>query len=123
VKERMERVSELMKREVTVILQTEIDDPLTEHITITDVEVTKDLQLARVFYSVPDDMDKEDVRRALQGRAKFIRWELAKRIRIKHIPKISFREDRLEEYKQKVDELFDRLNAEREEKKGIENEQ
>ena len=123
MKERMERVSELMKREVTVILQTEIDDPLTEHITITDVEVTKDLQLARVFYSVPDDMDKEDVRRALQGRAKFIRWELAKRIRIKHIPKISFREDRQEEYKQKVDELFDRLNAEREEKKGIENEQ
>jgi ribosome-binding factor A len=119
----MERVSELMKREVTVILQTEIDDPLTEHITITDVEVTKDLQLAKVFYSVPDDIDKENVRRALQGRAKFIRWELAKRIRIKHIPKISFREDHLEEYKQKVDELFDRLNAEREEKKGIENEQ
>lgn len=123
MKERMERVSELMKREMSVILQTEVEDPLTEHVTITDVEVTKDLQLAKVFYTVPDDIDKEDVRRALQIHAKFIRWELAKRIRIKHIPKISFREDRLEEYKQKVDELFDRLNAEHQEKKGMENEQ
>ncbi|MBU0683688.1 MAG: 30S ribosome-binding factor RbfA [Candidatus Omnitrophica bacterium] len=91
---RMNKVSETIKRHVSFILQEEISDPRIGYVTVTRVEVSKDLRLAKVFYVTLDEMaDKHEVLKGLKSAADFVRGELAKRMSIKFIPKLSFRED------------------------------
>ncbi|MFH1395435.1 MAG: 30S ribosome-binding factor RbfA [Candidatus Omnitrophota bacterium] len=112
---RMDKVSETIKRHISVILQEEISDPRIGYVTITRVDVTKDLRLAKVFYTLLDEMaDKHEVLKGLKAAASFVRGELAKRMSIKFIPKLSFRED-IEKKKGRtdVDEIFKILEKER----------
>ena len=50
--DRMERVQKLLKRKISVILQSEINDPRVKHVTILKVEVSRDLREARVFCEI-----------------------------------------------------------------------
>ncbi len=111
--DRMARVEAMIKREISSILQEEVNDPRARDVSITKVEVTRDLKLAKVFY-IPScgDNKKEDVARGLKRSASFIRHELAERISLKFIPRISFREDVAEEKKEKIDSIFDRIRKE-----------
>ncbi|MBU1895106.1 MAG: 30S ribosome-binding factor RbfA [Candidatus Omnitrophota bacterium] len=121
---RMNKVSETIKRHVSFILQEEISDPRIGYVTVTRVEVSKDLRLAKVFYVTLDEMaDKHEVLKGLKSAADFVRGELAKRMSIKFIPKLSFRED-IGEKKEHlaVDEIFEILEKERQKNKTSEEE-
>jgi len=121
---RMDRVAELIKREVSVILQTELDDPCIEGITINRIEVTKDIRLAKIFFTVPDKgSDVEKIKQALKSHAKFVRGELAHRTSLKYTPKLSFREDVFEEYQRSVDKVFEKIESDREGKETGKDEQ
>ena len=90
--DRMERIAKLLNREISVILQGDIDDPRVQDVTITRVEITRDLRLARVFYVVPEDVEKEDAEeteKALKKHARFIRGELAGKVSLKYMPRFS----------------------------------
>lgn len=123
--DRMNRVAELIKREVSVILQTDIDDSLINSVTVTGIEVTRDLRLAKIYFVVSEELepgsDKSEpgsgkkAKEALKGHARFIRGELSRRISLKFIPRLSFREDALEGYKRSADMIFRKLEKEREE--------
>ena len=111
--DRMSRVDEAMKREIMMILQEDINDPRVRHVTITSVEVTRDMTLAKVFYVVTDEeTNKKDVAKGLHSAGGFVRAELSKRLSMKKMPRISFREDRTEERQKAIDSLFEKIEEE-----------
>lgn len=121
MKDRLGRVDELIKREVSVIILDEIEDPLVRSVTITKVDVSKDLSLARIFYNVYGSAgEKESVAKGLKRAARFIRGRLARKVSLKVIPHLSFREDKSEERQQEVEKLFDLLAKEHGPDKGTE---
>ncbi len=125
--DRMDRVRKMILREVSGILQSDIGDPRVKHVTITRVEVTRDLRMARIYYTLPENSDKEEVAKGLKSSGSFIRKELAERVSLKYIPHVSFREDREKERQESIDRLFgkieEELGIEPEGEEGIEDEQ
>jgi ribosome-binding factor A len=112
--DRLGRVDEMLKREISVILAGDIDDPLVKSVTITKVEVSRDLSLAKIFYTVfGEKLEKELVSKGLKRAARFIRGKIAKRISLKSIPELSFREDKEEEQEVEIEKLFSVLEKER----------
>ena len=100
---RANRVAEQIKKELGEILSQKIKDPRIGFVTVTDVEVTGDLQQAKVFISVlGNEKDKED---SLVGLAKangFIRSEIGQRIRLRKTPEITFEFDEAQDRKSVV---------------------
>lgn len=108
---RANRVAEQIKKEVSDILTSKIKDPRIGFVTITDVEVTGDLQQAKVFISVLGDEDKKE--ETLVGLAKangFIRSEIGQRIRLRKTPEISFLFDEAHEYGNRIESILRDLN-------------
>ena len=121
MKDRLGRVDELIKREVSVIILEEIEDPLVRNVTITRVEVSKDLGVAKIFYNAYGSAsEKESAAKGLKRAARFIRGRLARKVSLKVMPMLSFREDKSEEREQEVEKLFDLLAKEHGPDKGTE---
>lgn len=104
------RLAEEIKREVSVIVANEMKDPRLGMITITDVEVSNDLSWAKVYFStLGDEEEREKNLEALNKAKGFIRSELAKRIKVRHTPEISFKYDPSLEQGAKMDALLKTL--------------
>ncbi len=104
---RVQRLNEQLKREISEVLRREVDDPRIGRPTITDVEVTPDLDVARVFVQFEKDgPDSEGVMHGLQGAAPFIRKELGKALRLRRIPELRFREDRTLERATRIERIL-----------------
>ncbi len=89
---RPHRLAEEIKREVTDMLQVELNDPRICKLTsITDVEVSRDLRYAKVFVSVyGTEQEQSQTLVGLQSAGGFIRMELGKRIRLRFLPELTF---------------------------------
>ena len=109
---RSDRVAEQMRRELADLLQFEVKDPRVGMVSVTGVDVSRDLAHARVFVTVlntpsasdeandalssPGDLDKLEVEenlKALNQAAGFLRTLLAKRLALRSVPKLQFRYD------------------------------
>ena len=92
---RSERVAQTIIRHLAVILRNEVKDPRVSGLTITDVEVTKDLRQAKVYVSsmVGDDTDIQGTMAAVERANGFLRRELAKVIEMRHCPTLIFAYD------------------------------
>lgn len=112
--DRIDRIDELVRREISVIILDYVDDPLVRSITVTKVDVSRDLSLARIFYltSVAPE-EKEALAKELKKAAGFIRGKLAKVIKLKSMPKLSFSEDKTEEREEQIERLFKLIEKER----------
>ncbi len=86
------RVSSQMQKELSLILQRDIDDSRLGFITINEVEVTKDLAVAKVYVTVlnVDEQGKKANVKWLNELAPVIRHQLAKRMRLRHISELRF---------------------------------
>ena len=104
---RANRVAEQIKKELGDILTVKLKDPRVGFVTVTDVEVTGDLQEAKVYISVLGDQEKKE--ETLLGLAKakgFIRSEIGKRIRLRKTPEISFEYDEALEYGNRIETIL-----------------
>lgn len=91
---RPERLAEAIKKEVSDLLREELKDPRIGFVTITSVEVSKDLRYANIYASVLGNAaDQKSTIEALQKAQGFIRGELGKRIRLRYTPEITFKLD------------------------------
>lgn len=92
---RSERVAQTISRQLSMILRTRVKDPRVSALTITEVEVTKDLRQAKVFVTsmAKDEVDIEGVMNALDRAAGFIRRQLASVIEMRHCPNLVFKYD------------------------------
>src|SRR5690625_3073362 len=107
---RANRVAEQIKKETGDILTHKIKDPRIGFVTITDVEVTGDLQQAKIFISVLGDEDEKE--ETLLGLAKangFIRSEIGQRIRLRKTPEITFLFDEAHEYGNRIETILREL--------------
>lgn len=108
---RENRVAEQMKKELGEILSQKIKDPRVGFVTVTDVEVTGDLQNATIFYTVlGDEKKKEDTLKGLEKAKGFIRSEIGQRIRLRKTPEIEFKFDEAFEYGNRIDSILRDIN-------------
>lgn len=93
--ERTDRIAEEMKKEISSIINNELKDPrLPKLISVTSVNVTKDLRYAKVYVSVfGNDEEKKNAIIGLKSAAGFIRREVGHRIQMRYTPEIQFELD------------------------------
>ncbi|QKY69065.1 30S ribosome-binding factor RbfA [Lentibacillus sp. CBA3610] len=108
---RANRVAEQMKKELGEIIGQKLKDPRVGFVTVTDVEVTGDVQQAKVFISVlGSEEEKHDTLLGLAKAKGFIRSEIGKRIRLRKTPEITFEFDEAYEYGKRIEEILRELN-------------
>lgn len=114
---RINRVGEQMKKELGEIISRKIKDPRIGFVTVTDVQVTGDLQQAKVFISVlGDDAQKENTLKGLAKAKGFIRTEIGQRIRLRKTPEIIFEFDESIDYGNRIESLLTKIQSEEKEK-------
>jgi ribosome-binding factor A len=114
--QRMQRVGDLLRREISDIMRRRMKDPRLGFLTVTLVEVSPDLRYAKVYVSSPGPREELiDRVRILSGASGFIRSELFKRVTLKFIPELSFREDRSIEHSVRISKVLREL---KEDEKG-----
>ena len=92
------------------ILQYCIKDKHIKFVTITGCEISNDLSVAKVYFTVLDMDRKDDTIKALKKAKSFIRGELSKRVEIRHTPELRFIFDQSIEYGNKIDKLIDKIH-------------
>ncbi|WP_018132516.1 30S ribosome-binding factor RbfA [Effusibacillus pohliae] len=113
---RVGRVGEQLKKEISDIIRNELKDPRVGFVTVTGVEVSGDLQIAKVYVSVlGSEQAKQDTLEALRKATGFIRSEVGRRIRLRLTPEILFELDTSLEYSTRIQEVLREINSDREE--------
>lgn len=116
---RQDKVAEAIRKEVSIILHDKLKDPRLGFVTITRVELSHDLRIAKVFYSV---LGREEeisrTREALDSGLGFIRKLVAERVSLRFAPEIIFREDRTSEYSVRIQQVLDEIKELNEPKKS-----
>lgn len=109
---RPERLAETIKKEVSGLLKDELRDPRIGFATITGVDVSGDLQYAKIHVSVMGkNEERESTMSALKNAQGFIRKELGKRIRLRHVPEITFKLDESMEHGARMMKLLNELKV------------
>jgi len=89
--ERTRRVAEQIQRELAILIQQELKDPRLGMLTISAVQVSKDMSTAKVFITVFNEaQDREKTLAALQHAAGFLQHELGRSLSLRSIPKLRF---------------------------------
>ena len=106
-KYRQGRINDEFQNQVALILR-DVKDPRVSgaFISVTGAEVTPDLKYAKVYYSALMG-DKKEVKRGLTSSAGFIRGQIAKRIKLRITPEITFIEDGSIEYGAKISKILE----------------
>lgn len=113
---RTDRLAAVIQRDVGQILQKKYQ-PGGSFLTVTNVEVTDDLLIAKVYVSVyAPGKDEEAIYQSIEEHNVEIRKELAGKIRhqVRRIPELLFNKDTSAEYAEKMDKLFTQIREERE---------
>ena len=105
---RAERVNELIKRELVLLLSNGTKDPRLKDVIITDVIVSRDLTSAKVFFSV-DDESHNDVSNLLNKASGFFRSSLSKALDLRHTPSLNFIYDTAPNTGARMDDLLNKL--------------
>ena len=103
-----ERVNELIRRELVLLLKQETKDPRLKQVVITDVVVSLDLTSAKVFFSVDED-SKKIVTSLLKKATGFFRSSLSKALDLRHTPTLSFIYDTTPNKGARIDDLLNKL--------------
>jgi ribosome-binding factor A len=111
---RIERVNTLIRREISDIIQHQLRDPrLDEFIAVTEVVTTSDLKYAKIFVSsIGGRQEEVKMLAVLNAATGFLRSELAKKVRLKHTPELSFHWDNSIEHGDQVLRLIDEVISE-----------
>jgi ribosome-binding factor A len=109
---RQKRVADRLQQELSSLLQT-MNDPRLELVTVTVVNIDRELEYANVFVStVGDEARKRTVMQALNNAKGFIRREVARRVQLRRAPEVIFHWDPSPEKAEHIAGLLDQLKAE-----------
>jgi ribosome-binding factor A len=115
---RSERLSSQIQRELARLVQTSLKDPRLSMPSILEVQVSKDLSHARVFFSVLDPEDAADCLTALNGASGFLQREIGKTLKSRLTPKLSFIYDDTDIRGRQLSDLIDSALASDRDKSG-----
>ncbi|MBI4186916.1 MAG: 30S ribosome-binding factor RbfA [Chloroflexi bacterium] len=108
---RIERINNLIRREISDMLQRQVNDPrLGSFVTVTEVSTTSDLKYAKIFVSrIGSEEEKRETLTVLTDAAGFFRSELSRRLEMRRIPELSFRWDESLERGARLTQLIDQV--------------
>ena len=110
---RPDRVADQIRAEVTTMIARELHDPGVGFVTVTRVEVSPDLQHARVFYtSLGDPAAQKNTARALDRASGFMRRQIGQRLRLRRAPEIHFTFDDSVGHQDRVEQLLKEIAEE-----------
>ena len=114
-KARAKKVGDAIREELADILQREVADPRLSLVTVTGVDVDRELAFATVFVTATGEEDRsEEVLAGLENARGFLRSKLASRIPLRSFPQLRFNWDASHEQGMRIDALLESLKAERE---------
>lgn len=101
------RVQDLLREEISLIIQRELKDPGLGFITVVDVRVSEDLKSAKVYISIyGSDEEQKHTLEALKRSKGYIKFLLGKRVTLRYIPELTFSLDDSFERVQRMEEIF-----------------
>jgi ribosome-binding factor A len=107
---RPERVADQVRAEVSTMIARDLRDPGIGFITITRVQVSPDLQHARVYYTtLGDPAARTNTAKALERASSFMRRQIGQRLRLRRAPELEFRFDASIEHQDRVERLLQEL--------------
>ncbi len=115
---RSERTSKLIQREISALLEREVNDPrLSKFVSVTEVTLSPDLTHAKVYVStLGSEMNKEDLLAGFSKASGFLRKELAAHLRLRQMPELSFHYDDSIERGARLLELMSELSTQKDDK-------
>ncbi len=117
--QRADRVADLIKAEISHILLRHIQDPRLQNVTITDVEVTKDLHLAKVFFVRMGEREcSDDTKEGLRSATGFLRRELGKKVQLRYVPELMFIYDESFAYGDRIERLLAEVKTDEQEEEN-----
>jgi ribosome-binding factor A len=112
VSRRTDRVSDVLRAELSDLLLREVHDPRVKLASVTEVEVTSDLRRAVVKISVlGSDEQRRETIEGLRHAKGFLRTELAHRLRLRATPELVFELDRGAEHSQRISDILEGLHG------------
>lgn len=110
---RIQRVNNLIRQEISDLLQRQVNDPrLGSFVAVTEVSISPDMKHALIFVShMGSEEEKQATLSVLASASGFLRRELAKRLRLRHIPELSFQWDDSIERGSRLLELIDQVTT------------
>ena len=107
---RSQRVADLVRSELSLLVLTEAHDPDLRRVTITDVEMPPDLKSARVFFScLGGEPEREKAGEALRRASGFLRGEIGRRCKLRYAPELHFVTDLSLERGARIEELLNQV--------------
>jgi len=104
---RPERVAEQIHKEISRLLLDGIKDPRVAPVVITGVNITRDLRLARVFFTVSDEKnERRAAETGLKSAAPYVRREIGQAIRLRYVPELRFEYDISVSHGRKIEDLL-----------------
>jgi ribosome-binding factor A len=107
---RPERIGDQIRAELSTLLLRSVRDPALRLITLTHVQVSRDLRHARVYYTAPVDASAIETKRGLRRAAPFLRSQLGRRVRLRHIPELTFVYDDSFEREQRIAQVLEEIH-------------
>ncbi len=112
---RPERVRGLLHETVSDIVRREVKDPRVEGVTLTAVDVTPDLKLAKIYFSTLQSDDHEDALAGLKSAVGYIKRQISTRLQLRHTPELRFLYDTTQEKANRLESLLRQVGQEKHE--------
>jgi len=117
--QRAHKVGEQIHKEISALLVRGLKDPRVGFVTITAVDVTPDLHLARVYFTViGDDKARRETEAGLKSAVPYLRREIGKQLRMRYTPDLLFQYDTSIEYGQRIETIFKEIHAGEDDDRG-----
>jgi len=108
---RPDRVADQIRDELASLLARDVHDPGIGFVTLTRVQVSPDIQQARIFYTVlGDEKTRKDSGRALERATPFLRRQIGRRLRLKRVPELRFQYDDSIAGQDRIDQILDEIH-------------
>jgi ribosome-binding factor A len=101
------RVQDLLREEISLIIQRELQDPGLGFVTVVEVKMSEDLKTGKVYVSIyGDEESQKETLEALRRSKGYIKFLLGKRVTLRYIPDLTFLIDNTIERVQRIEEIF-----------------
>jgi len=109
---RADRISGLIQKTLSDILLKDINDPRLKMITITGVKMSRDLKLARIYYSTPEEIkNRKKIAQGIQSALGYVKRTLASKLGLRYMPELKFFYDESFDYGTKIDRLLKKIDT------------
>ena len=110
---RIHRVAQRVRTELSMLLARSARDPGLLGVTVTEVRMSADLQLARIYYTLLDGSDRRAAARGLRRAQPYLRREIGQRLQLRQVPEMRFVHDDSAERQDRMARIFDEIAQQR----------